>query len=53
LIDNKQIEENEKAVLVGVMQQGQNELQVKEYLEELAFLAETGSSRQQNLCGQG
>ncbi|ULQ52184.1 GTPase HflX [Flavihumibacter fluvii] len=44
MIDNKQIEENEKAVLVGVMQQGQNELQVKEYLEELAFLAETAGA---------
>lgn len=44
MIDNKQIEENEKAVLVGVMQKEQNELQVKEYLEELAFLAETAGA---------
>jgi GTPase len=44
LIDNKQIEENEQTVLVGVMQKDQNELQVKEYLEELAFLAETAGA---------
>jgi GTPase len=44
LIENKQIEENEQTVLVGVMQKDQNELQVKEYLEELAFLAETAGA---------
>jgi GTP-binding protein HflX len=35
----------EKAVLVAVMQQGQTERQVKEYLEELAFLAETAGAK--------
>lgn len=33
--------ETEKAVLVGVITQGQTEEQAKEYLDELAFLAET------------
>lgn len=32
---------NEKAVLVGIITQHQNEDQVKEYLDELAFLADT------------
>ena len=35
----------EKAVLVAVMQQDQTELQVKEYLDELAFLAETAGAK--------
>ncbi|KIC92025.1 GTPase HflX [Flavihumibacter sp. ZG627] len=35
---------DEKAVLVGVVQKDQNEQQVKEYLEELAFLAETAGA---------
>jgi GTP-binding protein HflX len=35
----------EKAVLVAVMQQDQTERQVKEYLEELAFLAETAGAK--------
>ncbi len=34
----------EKAVLVAVMQQDQTEQQVNEYLEELAFLAETAGA---------
>lgn len=34
----------EKAVLVGVINQEQNEQQVAEYLEELAFLAETAGA---------
>ncbi|MBZ5857778.1 GTPase HflX [Flavihumibacter profundi] len=44
MIETKQIEENEKTVLVGVIQKDQNEMQVKEYLEELAFLAETAGA---------
>ena len=41
----------EKAVLVAVMQQDQTEQQVNEYLEELAFLAETaGASTRGNSC---
>jgi len=38
------IEPEEKAVLVAVMQQNQTERQVKEYLDELAFLAETAGA---------
>src|SRR5690242_19431852 len=37
-------EAEEKAVLVAVMQQDQTEQQVNEYLEELAFLAETAGA---------
>ena len=32
--------EPEKAIIVGVMLPNQTELQVREYLDELAFLAE-------------
>jgi GTPase len=35
----------EKAVLVAVMQQDQTEMQVNEYLDELAFLAETAGAK--------
>lgn len=35
----------EKAVLVGIVQQEQTETQVNEYLDELAFLAETAGAR--------
>ena len=38
------IEPEEKAVLVAVMQQDQTEQQVNEYLDELAFLAETAGA---------
>ena len=38
------MEPEEKAVLVAVMQQDQTEQQVNEYLEELAFLAETAGA---------
>ena len=38
------LQPEEKAVLVAVMQQGQTEQQVNEYLEELAFLAETAGA---------
>lgn len=38
---NKKIQDKEKAVLVGVVQQEQTETQVNEYLDELVFLAET------------
>src|SRR5688500_16597207 len=34
----------ERAVLVGVMQKDQKEHEVKEYLDELAFLAETAGA---------
>ena len=38
---NKQIQQEEKAILVGVVQNEQTETQVNEYLDELVFLAET------------
>lgn len=34
----------EKAVLVGIIHSGQDAMQVKEYLEELAFLVETAGA---------
>jgi len=36
--------QTEKAVLVGLITPGQNEQQVKEYLDELAFLADTAGA---------
>jgi len=45
LIEKKQIlQEEQKAVLVGVIQKDQTEEQVNEYLDELAFLAETAGA---------
>ncbi|HEY0059786.1 MAG TPA: GTPase HflX [Flavisolibacter sp.] len=45
MIDKKnRIEHEEKAILVGVVQKEQTEREVKEYLEELAFLAETAGA---------
>ncbi|WP_447640905.1 MULTISPECIES: GTPase HflX [Chitinophagaceae] len=41
---NQKIKEAERAVLVGLMQQGQTEEQINEYLDELAFLAETAGA---------
>lgn len=38
------IEKEEKAVLVGLVQKDQTEQQVSEYLDELAFLAETAGA---------
>jgi GTP-binding protein HflX len=38
---NNTTRENERAVLVGVMSHGQNEEEINEYLDELAFLVET------------
>lgn len=40
----KKIEQEEKAVLIGLVTKDQNEAQVKEYLDELAFLAETAGA---------
>ncbi len=40
----KRVITDEKAVLVAVMQKEQTEQQVKEYLDELAFLAETAGA---------
>ena len=45
MIPKRQItEENEKAVLVGVVHKDQTDRQVEEYLDELAFLAETAGA---------
>ncbi len=45
MIDNKnKILQAERAVLVGVIQKDQTEAQVVEYLDELAFLAETAGA---------
>jgi GTP-binding protein HflX len=45
LIEKKQIlQEEQRAVLVGVIQKDQTEDQVNEYLDELAFLAETAGA---------
>lgn len=45
MIDKKnKIQKEEKAVLVGLIHKEQTEEQVKEYLEELAFLAETAGA---------
>ena len=41
---NDRIKENERTVLVGVMQKEQKEHEVKEYLDELQFLAETAGA---------
>lgn len=45
MLDKKKIIENEeRAVLVGVVQKEQTEQQVQEYLDELAFLASTAGA---------
>jgi GTP-binding protein HflX len=45
LIDKQnKIVQEEKAVLIGLVHKDQNEAQVKEYLAELAFLAETAGA---------
>lgn len=45
MLDKKHIiQKEEKAVLVGVIQKDQTEQQVQEYLDELAFLAETAGA---------
>jgi GTPase len=45
VIDRKQeIQQEERAIIVGVIQKDQTELQVQEYLDELSFLAETAGA---------
>lgn len=45
MIDKRnKIEQEERAVLVGVVQKDQTETQVQEYLDELAFLASTAGA---------
>lgn len=45
MLEKKKSLQEEKAILVGLIHQTQTERQVKEYLEELAFLAETAGAR--------
>ena len=44
MLEKKTILKEEKAVLVGVVSKEQTETQVQEYLDELAFLAETAGA---------
>jgi len=41
---SKSIQQEEKAVLVGLVHKDQTEQQVQEYLDELSFLAETAGA---------
>jgi len=45
MLDKKKSIQEEKAILVGLVHQSQTEEQVIEYLEELAFLAETAGAK--------
>lgn len=44
MIEKKQIQDQEKAVLVGVIGKNQTDKQVEEYLDELSFLAQTAGA---------
>jgi GTP-binding protein HflX len=44
LIEKQQIKKEERAILVGLVQEQQTYEQVEEYLDELAFLAETAGA---------
>ncbi|MCH5599554.1 hypothetical protein [Niabella ginsengisoli] len=45
MLDKKNIiQDKEAAIIVGVVQKEQTEQQVKDYLDELAFLAETAGA---------
>ncbi|MDQ6813536.1 MAG: GTPase HflX, partial [Bacteroidota bacterium] len=41
---NNKIQQEQKAILVGLVHKDQTEAEVKEYLNELAFLAETAGA---------
>ena len=45
MIERKKKNTEEKAVLIGLIHKDQTEAQVREYLEELAFLAETAGAK--------
>ena len=45
MLDKQKSIQEEKAILVGLIHKTQTEEQVKEYLEELAFLAETAGAK--------
>ncbi len=44
MIEKKQIQKEQKAILVGLVHKNQTEAQLQEYLDELAFLAETAGA---------
>jgi GTP-binding protein HflX len=44
LIEKQKIKDEERAVLIGLVQKDQTQEQVEEYLDELAFLAETAGA---------
>jgi GTPase len=44
LIEKQKIKHEERAILIGLVQQNQTQEQVDEYLDELAFLAETAGA---------
>jgi len=52
VIESKISLQNEKAVLVGLVHKDQGEDQVKEYLTELAFLADTAGAQTQKMFTQ-
>lgn len=45
MIEKKQVLDRENAVLIGLVRKEQTEQQVNEYLDELAFLAETAGAK--------
>ncbi len=45
MLEKKKSLQEEKAILVGLIHKNQTDIQVKEYLEELAFLAETAGAK--------
>jgi GTP-binding protein HflX len=45
MIEKKQIKLEQKAILVGLVRKGQSDEQTHEYLDELAFLAETAGAK--------
>lgn len=45
MIEQKQIKETQRAILVGLVQKNQTESQTHEYLDELAFLVETAGAQ--------
>lgn len=44
MIEKQKIKDDERAVLIGLVQKDQTQEQVEEYLDELAFLAETAGA---------
>ncbi len=44
MLEKKKVQKEEKAVLVGIVHKDQTEEQLNEYLDELAFLAETAGA---------